>query len=101
MYRYLCVSLVAMGMLMFVVSSTFAGGVVSNNSKWASDYPDQYAEWKETSRSDKITDMLEEKPQLVILWAGYGFAKDYNAPRGAFLRIAEQPEHLADRCSGR
>jgi len=27
---------------------------------------------------------VKKYPQLAILWAGYGFAKDYNAPRGHF-----------------
>ena len=82
MYKFVCVSLATMSALLFIASSTFAGNIVSDNSKWEKDYPVQYATWKETSKSDKITDMLEEKPQLAILWAGYGFAKDYNAPRG-------------------
>ncbi len=45
-------------------------------------YPRQYSSWDETRQSDAIHDLLDEKPQLSILWAGYGFAKDYNAPRG-------------------
>jgi nitrite reductase (cytochrome c-552) len=79
---------------MFFISSAFAGGVISNNSKWAEDYPDQFDEWKETSKSDKIIDMLEQKPQLVILWAGYGFAKDYNAPRGHFYALQSNQNTL-------
>jgi nitrite reductase (cytochrome c-552) len=68
--------------------------VVSNNSKWAKDYPEQYSTWKKTAKSDKITDMLEEKPQLAILWAGYGFAKDYNAPRGHFYALQSNQNTL-------
>lgn len=59
-----------------------AEGVESKSEEWAKYFPRQYDSWKKTRQSDEITDMLEEKPQLVILWAGYGFAKDYNAPRG-------------------
>lgn len=94
MSRVVRVSFVAICALVFVVSSSFAGGVISNNSKWAKDYPEQYATWKETSKSDKITDMLEEKPELVILWAGYGFAKDYNAPRGHFYALQSNQNTL-------
>ena len=59
-----------------------AEGVESRNDLWQSDYPRQYDTWKKTKENPKIDDLLEKYPQLVILWAGYGFAKDYNAPRG-------------------
>lgn len=62
-------------------------GVESKNEQWAEKYPLQYKSWKQTSDNDSITDMLEKKPQLSILWAGYGFAKDYNAPRGHFYAV--------------
>jgi nitrite reductase (cytochrome c-552) len=94
MYRFICVSLVTMSALMFMASNCIAGDVVSNNSDWAKDYPEQYATWKKTAGSDKITDMLEEKPQLAILWAGYGFAKDYNAPRGHFYALQSNQNTL-------
>ncbi|WP_419175308.1 ammonia-forming cytochrome c nitrite reductase [Desulfosediminicola sp.] len=64
-----------------------ADGVESRNDEWARYYPRQYDSWKQTKKNDKIKDMLEEKPQLAILWAGYGFAKDYNAPRGHFYAL--------------
>ncbi len=64
-----------------------AEGVESRNEMWAKDYPRQYDSWKKTKKNDKIDDMLEKKPQLAILWAGYGFAKDYNAPRGHFYAL--------------
>lgn len=62
-------------------------GVESVSEKWAEKYPHQYNSWKQTSENDEITDMLEQKPQLAVLWAGYGFAKDYNAPRGHFYAL--------------
>lgn len=61
--------------------------VESVSEKWAEKYPHQYNSWKQTSENDEITDMLEQKPQLAVLWAGYGFAKDYNAPRGHFYAL--------------
>ena len=87
MYGVFTKSTMIVAALMLIAGSAFAGEVVSNNSKWAKDYPEQYESWKMTAKSDKIIDMLEEKPQLVILWAGYGFAKDYNAPRGHFYAL--------------
>ncbi len=64
-------------------------GVETKNEAWAKYYPRQYDSWKQTSRSDKIDDQLKKKPQLAILWAGYGFAKDYNAPRGHFYALQD------------
>ncbi len=61
--------------------------VIANNRDWAEDFPEQYNSWKKTAESDEIVDMLKEKPQLVILWAGYGFSKDYNAPRGHYYAL--------------
>ncbi|WP_136805927.1 ammonia-forming cytochrome c nitrite reductase [Desulfosediminicola flagellatus] len=62
-------------------------GVESRNEKWAEKFPNQFKTWMQTSENDTITDMLEKKPQLAVLWAGYGFAKDYNAPRGHFYAV--------------
>ena len=64
-------------------------GVESKNEEWAKHYPRQFASWKETSKSEKIDDMLKKKPQLPILWAGYPFSKDYNAPRGHFYAVQD------------
>ena len=94
MYGAFTKSTMIVAALMLIAGSTFAGEVVSNNSKWAKDYPEQYESWKMTAKSDKIIDMLEEKPQLVILWAGYGFAKDYNAPRGHFYALQSNQNTL-------
>ncbi len=54
----------------------------SRNSEWGRYYPGQYATFMDTRKSDRITDVLAKEPALVVLWAGYGFSKDYNAPRG-------------------
>ena len=64
-----------------------AKGVESVSEKWADKYPHQYNSWKKTAENDEIIDMLDKKPQLSVLWAGYGFAKDYNAPRGHFYAL--------------
>ena len=59
-----------------------AEGIEARNDKWAEAYPHQYDTWKQTAESFEIEDMVKKYPQLAILWAGYGFSKDYNAPRG-------------------
>ncbi|MGK2943311.1 MAG: ammonia-forming cytochrome c nitrite reductase [Desulfuromonadales bacterium] len=79
-----------------VQAATTAGKteIKSNNYLWAADYPHQFGTWKKTAESDEITDLLKEKPQLAILWAGYGFAKDYNAPRGHFYALQSNQNTL-------
>jgi len=64
------------------------------NEEWAKYYPRQYDSWKKTKESDAIVDMLEKKPYLSIVWAGYGFAKDYNAPRGHYYALQDNINSL-------
>ncbi len=63
--------------------------VKHKSSEWARYYPRQYSSWKKTKESSEIIDMLDEKSQLAVLWAGYGFAKDYNAPRGHYYALQD------------
>ena len=66
----------------------------SKSESWAKYYPRQYDSWKKTKESAELTDMLKEKPQLPILFAGYGFAKDYNAPRGHYYAVQDNVNSL-------
>ncbi len=67
------------------------------NSVWGENYPRQYESFmrtKDTSfvsymNGNKLRDALEENPELVVLWAGYGFAKDYNQPRGHYYAVED------------
>jgi len=60
------------------------------NEVWGKNYPREYQSYMKNSESDfrskyngnAMIDMLEEDPRLVVLWAGYGFSKDYNQGRG-------------------
>ncbi len=61
----------------------------SRSSEWAEYYPRQYDSYMQTRKSDKIDDILAENPALVVMWAGYGFSKDYNAPRGHFYMVED------------
>lgn len=54
----------------------------------------QYKSWEKTSESKLIEDAVAEDPNLVILWAGYPFSKDYNKPRGHFYAITDVRETL-------
>ena len=64
------------------------------NDKWEKYYPRQYSSWMRTKESGDIKDLLKEYPQLPILWAGYGFAKDYNAPRGHYYAVQSNTNTL-------
>lgn len=66
-----------------------ADKIQHKNEEWSRYFPRQYSSWKKTKESSEITDMLKEKPQLAVLWAGYGFAKDYNAPRGHYYALQD------------
>jgi len=60
------------------------------NEVWGENFPRQYQSYKRTVEGDfkskyngnTMIDMLEVDPRLVVLWAGYGFSKDYNQGRG-------------------
>lgn len=67
------------------------------NAVWGENYPRQYESFmrtKDTSfvsylNGNKLRDALEENPELVVLWAGYGFSKDYNQPRGHYYAVED------------
>ncbi len=59
-----------------------AEGVEARSDVWGEHYPRQRDSWEKTKESGEIEDLVAKYPQLAILWAGYGFSKDYNAPRG-------------------
>lgn len=61
----------------------------SKSSEWGKYYPRQYDSYMRTKKSDEIKDVLKGDPALVIMWSGYGFAKDYNAPRGHFYALED------------
>lgn len=67
------------------------------NEIWGKNYPREFESYYETSdtslrtlyNGNAMIDMLEVDPRLVVLWAGYGFAKDYNQGRGHFYAIED------------
>ena len=61
--------------------------IESVNEKFAAKYPKQYQSWRATEQGDKIIYADEVNPRLIVLWAGYAFAKEYNAPRGHFYAV--------------
>lgn len=68
-----------------------------DNAKWGASFPREFNSWESTKQMNERTkyggsdhrDHLEENPGLVILFAGYPFAKDYNAPRGHYYAVED------------
>lgn len=67
------------------------------NEVWGENYPRQFQSYYQTAdtsfkskyNGSAMVDMLEVYPQLVILWAGYGFSKDYNQGRGHYYAVED------------
>jgi len=65
-------------------------GINAKNEEWGINYPREYNTWKKTKEmnfkskhlGNTPEDVLEHRPEMVVLWAGYAFARDYSAPRG-------------------
>ncbi len=70
--------------------TVFEDAIVAQNEKFKADYPREYNTWsmtEDTSFKSKYngseeTDELDDRPEMVILWAGYAFSRQYNTPRG-------------------
>jgi nitrite reductase (cytochrome c-552) len=68
-----------------------------DNAVWGENYPREYEAWLETRITDTRTryggayprDYLDEDPNLVILWTGYGFSKDYKQARGHWYTVRD------------
>jgi len=60
------------------------------NEVWGENYPREYETYMKTLDTTYASkhfgsakvDYLEKFPELVIMWAGYGFSRDYNQGRG-------------------
>ncbi len=67
------------------------------NSVWGQNFPREYQTYKQTADTtfrsmqggSAMVDMLEENPEFVILWANYGFSKDYNQGRGHYYAVKD------------
>lgn len=67
------------------------------NEVWGENFPRQYETYKSTLDTTfrskyggaAMRDMLAEYPNLVVLWAGYGFSKDYNQARGHYYAVKD------------
>lgn len=67
----------------------------ADNAVWGASFPREFNSWEKTKQDQTLTkfggsgfrDYLEERPSLVLMWAGYAFAREYNAPRGHFYAV--------------
>ena len=67
------------------------------NKVWGENFPREYESYKKTSSTSfsskhggsVMIDFLKKYPNLVILWAGYGFSRDYNQSRGHYNAIKD------------
>lgn len=72
-------------------------GIEPHNEIWGENYPREYNTWKMTQNMDfkskhlgnMMDDVLEHRPEMVVLWAGYAFSRDYSAPRGHMHAIED------------
>jgi len=72
------------------------------NEVWGENFPAEYDSYMKTKETDfrskyngnTMIDMLEVDPRLVVLWAGYGFSKDYSQGRGHYYAIDDMRNSL-------
>ena len=70
-------------------------GIEARNEIWGENYPREYETWQKTAdttfeskhNGNVVKDVLEARPEMVVLWAGYAFSKQYTTPRGHFHAI--------------
>lgn len=72
------------------------------NEVWGQNFPREYESYMKTADTTfrskhagaATVDMLEVSPELVVLWAGYPFSKDYNQGRGHFYAVDDLNKSL-------
>lgn len=74
----------------------------ARSENYKNNFRREYDTWRKTQDMDfrskyngnEMQDALEERPAMVILWAGYAFSKDYNAPRGHMYALEDNRNTL-------
>ncbi len=67
------------------------------NEVWGQNFPRQYESYRRTLDTtfeskyygSVMIDYLEKYPELVIMWAGYAFARDYSQGRGHYYSVTD------------
>lgn len=74
----------------------------ARNEAFKGNYPREYETWRRTEdttfRSEfngsQALDVLEQRPNMVVLWAGYAFSREYTSPRGHMHAIEDMTRTL-------
>jgi nitrite reductase (cytochrome c-552) len=82
--------------------SVILEGIEPRDSVWGLNFPRQYESYQKTLdtsynglyNTSGYRDALNEQPELIILWAGYAFAKDYSQPKGHGYAIQDVHKSL-------
>lgn len=82
-------SLACLFMSFIIIPQMAHASSEANNEIYKKKFSKQYDSWHKTIESDEVVDALAEDPNMVILWAGYGFAKDYNKARGHMYAVTD------------
>ncbi|MDR2946801.1 MAG: ammonia-forming cytochrome c nitrite reductase [Candidatus Adiutrix sp.] len=80
-----------------VITGVNGTSINPHNEKWGLNYPREYETWKQTSEMNFQSkhlgnvpdDALADRPEMVVLWAGYAFSRDYSAPRGHWYTLED------------
>ncbi len=67
------------------------------NEVWGENYPREYQTYLKTADTtfaskhggSATIDLLEKNPDLVVMWAGYAFSRDYNQSRGHYNALKD------------
>ncbi len=78
------------------------------NEIWGKNFPREYQSYLNTAdtsfrskyNGSVMIDMLEVDPRMVVLWAGYGFSKDYTQARGHYYAVTDIRETLRTGAPG-
>jgi nitrite reductase (cytochrome c-552) len=83
-------------------------GIEPQSEIWGQNYPREFETWKKTAEMDFKSKhlgnvpqyALSDRPDMVILWAGYAFSRDYNGPRGHAYTIEDVQKTLRTGAPG-
>ncbi|WP_035415637.1 ammonia-forming cytochrome c nitrite reductase subunit c552 [Ferrimonas kyonanensis] len=81
--------LAALALSSLLLSACSPAPEVQGNKKWQDSAPLQYQSWLTTEETVEREDMLEQRPQMVVLWAGSAYAKEFHSPRGHRFAISD------------
>jgi len=68
-----------------------------DNAVWGENFPRQYETYRQTLDTtfeskyygSVMIDYLEKYPEMVVMWAGYAFSRDYNQGRGHYYSVKD------------